>query len=117
MKIQSFTPSLMKKYIRKIGGSNCGCNRNCITISKVAGNKESLVFMAKLVKITEQVFGAGLSLDSVSTNYGHVAIRYPEYKKNKEICTLLVKCTNSIGAKHERYIKRLKEYKNRNINE
>jgi len=104
------------KYIRKIGGSNCGCNRNCITISKVPASKESVVFMSRLVKITEKVFGKGLSLDTISTNYGHVAIRYPEYKKNKKICTLLIKSTNSTGTKHEMYIKRLKKYTNRNIN-
>lgn len=52
---------------------------------------ESVVFVTKVRQKAIDVFGKGMSLDSVSTSYT-VNVRFPEYKKNLEIVRKLIKC-------------------------
>ena len=85
----------MLRYKRYVGGRNCGCNQNCVRLSRLEGSAESLQFMVAAVEIAVIVFGVGLSLDTVCTNYGEVTFRYSSYKKNKKLCTLLIGAVNA----------------------
>lgn len=91
----------LKRY-KLVKGTNSGSNTNSISIEFIPGNMDSLMFVMKVREKAIALFGRGMSLDSVSTNYT-VNIRYPDYKKNIDIARKLIKCVEleEILLKHK----------------
>lgn len=79
----------MKKYklVKGIGG---GANPNTIGIVPTGDNEESAVFVGRVRKKAEELFGKGGSLDSIGTSYG-VYFRYPCVEKNRKMVKILIK--------------------------
>jgi hypothetical protein len=89
------------------GGAGCGCNENGIAIEHIpALGEKSFNYLAKLQGKAVEIFGSGLSCDTVGTTYG-VHLRFADYKTNLRIANLLIK---SVDIDTE-----LKEFKN-NLN-
>lgn len=80
-----------RKEYKLVKGSGAGANPNSISIEFIPGRMESAVFVAKVRQKAIDIFGKGMSLDSVGTSYT-VNLRYPDYKKNLSIAKMLIKC-------------------------
>ena len=79
------------KEYKLVKGSGGGANPNSISIEFIPGRMESVVFVSKVRQKAIDIFGKGMSLDSVGTSYT-VNLRYPDYKKNLSIAKMLIKC-------------------------
>ena len=80
---------IMKLYKLVKNGIGSGFNSNTISIEHLK-TLESISFVAKVRKKTEEIFGRGLSLDTIGTTYG-IHIRFKDLIKNKKIAKTLIK--------------------------
>jgi hypothetical protein len=78
----------LKKY-RITKGSNGGNNANTISI-EFTRSVESANFVARVRTKAVQLFGTGLSLDTIGTTYG-VHFRFADEKKNRAMAKMLIK--------------------------
>ena len=76
----------MKKYKLVKGNAN---NDNAISIEHLQ-TPESASFCGKVMKKANEIFGKGMSLDTIGTTYG-VIFRYNDLSKNKLMAKKLVK--------------------------
>ena len=79
-----------KKLYRLRKGSGGGHNENALGIEHIPGDMDSLQFVSKVREKAIQLFGVGMSLDTIGTTYG-VHIRFSDLNKNKQIARKLIK--------------------------
>lgn len=76
----------MKKYRLVKGVAN---NHNAISIEHCQTH-ESISFCGRVKKKAEEIFGKGMSLDSISTTFG-VSFRFENLLKNRTMAKKLIK--------------------------
>ena len=79
-----------EKLYKLIKGSGGGANENAIGIEITSKSEASANFVGKVRAKAEQLFGKGMSGNSIATTYG-VHFKYGDVTKNRKMAKMLIK--------------------------